>query len=160
MAMLPIIINKVLMFNDPRRGIDSGATGREAAWKQAIQVFEQHPMLGVGYRHHEEYITAATSAHQAYLAAAADMGIIGLMLYLGFLAAGISAGMYKTLVHRSKAYAALTAMLLGYAAQGLFEQRGLNFANSVSIMMIVAVALTTRIELEPRLTPLRVVGSA
>jgi O-antigen ligase len=160
MALLPVIIDKVLMINDPRRGLDSGATGREAAWAQALQVFEKHPLLGVGYRHHEDYITAASSAHQAYLATAADMGVIGLLLYLAFLTTGICAGMYKALVHRSKAYAALTAIMLGYAAHGMFEQRALNFANSISLMVIFAVALATKVELEPRLTPLRVVGDA
>ena len=160
MALLPVIIDKVLMVNDPRRGIDSGGTGRAAAWKQAIDVFEKHPLLGVGYRHHEQYITAASSAHQAYLATAADMGVIGLMFYLGFLATGIFAGAYKAIVHRSKAHAALTAIMLGYAAHGLFEQRAMNFANSISLMMIVAVALATKIDLQPRLTPLRVVGHA
>lgn len=160
MALMPIIINKVLLVDDPRRGIDSGGTGRAAAWKQALDVFEQHPLLGVGYRHHEQYITAASSAHEAYLATAADMGVIGLLLYLAFLATGICAGLYKTLVHRSKVHAALTAMMLGYAIQGLFEQRALNFANSISLMIIMAVALATKIELEPRLTPLRIVGGA
>ncbi|RYD84774.1 MAG: hypothetical protein EOP61_39665, partial [Sphingomonadales bacterium] len=79
---MPVLLSQVLRIDDPRRGLDSGGTGRAMAWEQAIDVFEQNPLFGVGYRHHEQYITAASSAHQAYLATAADMGILGLLLYL------------------------------------------------------------------------------
>jgi len=160
MFAMPFLLSKILMVDDPRRGLESGGTGRAAAWRQAIDVFERHPLLGVGYRHHEDYITAASSAHQAYLATAADMGILGLLLYLSFLTVGIGAGLYKALVYRSMPHAALTAMMVGYAFQGLLEQRAINFANSISLMIIMAVALTTKVGIGPQLRPLRVVGSA
>lgn len=150
---MPALLSKVFMVDDPRRGLDSGGTGRAGAWKEAWALFEQHPLLGVGYRHHEDYITAASSAHQAYLATAADMGVIGLLVFLLFLFAGLGAAIYKAIVHRSKGYAALAALLLGYAVQGLAEQRAINFANSISLMMIIAVALATRFSLPP--SPLR-----
>lgn len=143
----PTLLNQVFMVDDPRRGLDSGGTGRVVAWQEAMDVFRENPLLGVGYRHHEQFITAASSAHQAYLATAADMGIIGLLAYLAFLAAGIGCGLYKAITYRSKAYAALTAIIIGYAVHGFAEQRAINFANSVSLMVIVAVALTTRIQL-------------
>lgn len=157
---MPVILSKILLIDDPRRGLESGGTGRAIAWRQALDIFEQHPLLGVGYRHHEQYITAASSAHQAYLATAADMGVLGLLLYLLFLATGICAGLYKALVHRSMPYAALTAIMIGYAFQGLLEQRAINFANSISLMIIMAVALATKVNIGPQLTPLRVVGRA
>jgi len=160
-AAMPIILSRVLMVDDPRRGLASGGTGRALAWDQAIGVFKDNPLLGVGYRHHEQYITAASSAHQAYLATAADMGIFGLMLYIAFLAMGIGAGLYKALAWRSKAHAALCAIMIGYAVQGFLEQRAINFANSISLMVIMAIALATKVSLEPRaMRPLRVVGGA
>lgn len=148
---MPTLLNKVFMVDDPRRGLDSGGTGRAIAWKEAWAVFEQHPLLGVGYRHHEEYITAASSAHQAYLATAADMGVVGLLVFLIFLFGGLATAIYKAVALRSKGYAALAALLLGYAVQGLAEQRAINFANSISLMMIIAVALSTRLRLPPPL---------
>ncbi|ATE64605.1 O-antigen ligase family protein [Rhizorhabdus dicambivorans] len=144
---MPTLLSKVFMVDDPRRGLDSGGTGRAEAWKEAWALVEQHPLLGVGYRHHEQYITAASSAHQAYLATTADMGVLGLLVFLLFLFAGLGTAIYKAVVHRSKAYAALAALLLGYAVQGLAEQRAINFANSISLMMIIAVALATRLTL-------------
>ena len=159
MAAMPVILSKVLMVDDPRRGLESGGTGRAIAWQQAIDVFEKDPLFGVGYRHHEQYISAASSAHQAYLATAADMGIIGLLVYLAFLATGIGAGLYKALAHRSMAHGVLTAIMIGYAFQGLLEQRAFNFANSISLMMIMAVALATKVNVEP-MRPYRVVGRA
>ena len=146
---MPILLSKVLMVDDPRRGLDSGGTGRAAAWQEAWAVFEQHPLFGVGYRHHEQYITAASSAHQAYLATAADMGVIGLLVFLIFLFVGLGAALYKAVTLRSKGYAALAALLLGYAVQGMAEQRAINFANSISLMMIIAVAMSTRFTLPP-----------
>jgi hypothetical protein len=157
---LPFLLEHVFMVDDPRRGIASGGTGRAAAWAQAWQVFLQHPLLGVGYRHHEDYITAASSAHQAYLATAADMGVIGLLTYLIFLGVGIGAGLYKAIVHRSRGHAALTALLVGYAVQGFAEQRAINFANSISLMVIMAVALQSRLDIGPSLSPLRMVRRA
>jgi O-antigen ligase len=150
---MPTLLSKVFMVDDPRRGLDSGGTGRAIAWKEAWALIEQHPMLGVGYRHHEQYITAASSAHQAYLATAADMGVIGLLVFLIFLLAGLCTAIHKAVVHRSRAYAALAALLLGYAMQGFAEQRAINFANSVSLMMIIAVALATRLSLPPSPRP-------
>jgi O-antigen ligase len=146
---MPTLLSKVFMVDDPRRGLDSGGTGRAIAWKEAWALFEQHPLFGVGYRHHEQYITAASSAHQAYLATAADMGVIGLLVFLIFLLAGLCTAIHKAVVHRSRAYAAIAALLLGYAVQGFAEQRAINFANSVSLMMIIAVALATRLSLPP-----------
>lgn len=146
---MPTLLSKVFMVDDPRRGLDSGGTGRAGAWQEAWSLIERHPLLGVGYRHHEQYITAASSAHQAYLATAADMGVIGLLVFLLFLFAGLGTAVYKAVVHRSKGYAALAALLLGYSVQGFAEQRAINFANSISLMMIIAVALATRLSLPP-----------
>jgi O-antigen ligase len=157
---MPLLLHKVFMIDDPRRGLDSGGTGRAEAWQQALDVFERNPLLGVGYRHHEHYITAASSAHQAYLATAADMGVIGLLAYLLFLAAGIGAGLYKAVVLRSQVHAALTAIIVGYAVQGFAEQRAINFANSISLMVLMAVALVTKVGVGPSLQPFRVLGRA
>ena len=157
---LPTLLSKVFMIDDPRRGLDSGGTGRAQAWREAIEVFQQHPLLGVGYRHHEDYITAASSAHQAYLATAADMGVVGLFVYLLFLAIGIGSGLYKAVIYRSHVHAVLAAIIIGYAVQGLAEQRAINFANSISLMVIMAVALASKINIGPSTSHFRVVGRA
>lgn len=157
---LPTLLSKVFMVDDPRRGLESGGTGRAQAWREAIDVFQQNPLLGVGYRHHEDYITAASSAHQAYLATAADMGVFGLLIYLLFLAVGIGAGLYKAVVYRSQVHAVLVAIIVGYAVQGLAEQRAINFANSVSLMVIMAVALASKVNIGPAASQFRVVARA
>ncbi len=138
--LAPTIATDVLMIDDPRRGIDSGGTGRSEAWAEAWQVFVDHPLLGVGYRHHEQYITAASSAHEAYLATAADMGVIGVCLYLGLVLVGLVQGFRVAYRHRSPGYATLLAIIAAYAVQGFAEQRAINFANSVSLMFLVAFA--------------------
>ncbi len=157
---MPILLTRVFMVDDPRRGLESGGTGRAQAWREAIDLFQQNPLLGVGYRHHEEYITAASSAHQAYLATAADMGVFGLLTYLIFLGVGIGAGLYKAVVYRSQAHAALVAIMIGYAVQGLGEQRAINFANSISLMVIMAVALASKVDIGPSTAHFRRVARA
>ncbi len=136
----PAIANTILMVDDPRRGLGSGGTGRSEAWAQAWDVFATHPLLGVGYRHHEQYISTASSAHEAYLATAADMGIVGLGMYLGIILIGLISGIRVAYRSRLPGDAVLLAIVAAYAVQGFIEQRAINFANSVSLIFLVAFA--------------------
>ena len=140
----PLLAEKILLLEDPRRGLDSGGTGRVAAWGQAWTVFVQHPWLGVGYRHHEHYISAASSAHNAYLATLADMGVIGFGAYLLLLVLGLAGGVANSLRSKSPVDLAFTGFVAGYAVQGMLEKRALNFGNAGSILFIFAIAWLMR----------------
>ncbi len=142
--LLPIIASKVLLVDSERRGLGSGGTGRFAAWQEAIGVIKEHPILGVGYRHHEHYITVASSAHNAYLAVTADMGVIGLITYLVFLYGGLFVAMIRSLRYREWSYAVIVGVLAGYGAVNMLETRAINFANSVSLAVIACVCLALR----------------
>jgi len=143
-AALPFLAQHVFLIDDPRRGVGSGGTGRFEAWAETIDVWARSPIFGVGYRHHEEYISAASSAHNAYLATLADTGLFGLSAYLIFLGAGIYWGAKRYLIHRSTVALALTGFVVAYAASGLFEKRAINFGNSGSLLLIIAVAWLAR----------------
>lgn len=140
----PIIASDLLLLDSASRGVDSGGTGRFEAWNQAIAVIAQNPFFGVGYRHHEDYITAASSAHNAYLATFADLGLFGFLAWVVLLFGSLIVAVVKGLRARDQSYFYLAAIIFAYAVQGIFEQRGLNFANSVSLIVFVAMTLALR----------------
>ncbi|MCK6446300.1 MAG: putative O-glycosylation ligase, exosortase A system-associated [Planctomycetes bacterium] len=69
---------------------DGSAMGRIAAWKTAIRMASDNPVLGVGFqmfrRHYSEYASSAAEyvrvAHNSYLQVWAETGTISLCLYL------------------------------------------------------------------------------
>lgn len=138
---LPTILSDVLLVTDSRRGLGSGGTGRFDAWIEAWHVFLENPLLGVGYRHHEDFIISASSAHQAYLATLADLGIFGLAAYLLFLLSGLVAAVATGIRARAWEMVVLGGIIFAYAVQGFFEQRAVNFANSVSLLAMIAIGL-------------------
>ena len=80
------VMNDVFMANDPYRGIGTGFVGREVAWAQAWQLFEQHPLSGVGFVYFSE--TGTSSPHNAFLYGLAMHGIWslpfwGIIFYMG-----------------------------------------------------------------------------
>lgn len=157
LAASPVVYSKILLLDNARRGLESNGTGRFAAWQEAMEIINNHPLLGVGYRHHEQYITAASSAHNAYLAAMADMGIFGLLTYLVFLFGSLGVAIGAALHRREWSYAVLAGVLFGYAAVNFLETRGINFANSVSLCVLCSVALVLRAN-PPRFAPDRAGG--
>lgn len=141
----PYVAEHVLLLNDPRRGLDSHGTGRFYAWAQAFALFEQHPWLGVGYRRHETFISAASSAHNAYVATLADMGLAGLLGYLLLLGSALSVGLKRLWRTPTREGYALVGLVICYATQGLFETRGLAFANNYSLAFFMALAWLLRV---------------
>jgi O-antigen ligase len=152
----PYVADHVLLLNDPRRGLESHGTGRFYAWAQALAVFEQSPWLGVGYRRHEAFISAASSAHNAYVATLADMGLAGLLGYLLLLLSALAAGLRQLWRSPTRELYALVGLIVCYATQGLFETRGLAFANNYSLAFFMALAWVLRVAPtlpRPRLLP-------
>src|SRR5262249_33853758 len=86
------VASNVFKVDDPRRGVDSGFTGRTELWEETFNVWERSPLLGVGFHQHELMMNSL-GAHNAYLAMLADTGIIGLSLYVGLLGWAFIAGL-------------------------------------------------------------------
>lgn len=60
--------------------------GRLAIWGESIEVFADHPILGVGSGAQHSILTGGVGAHNVFLAVLVDVGIIGFALYAIILA--------------------------------------------------------------------------
>jgi len=138
--IVPIVAVDVLMLDDARRGVGSGGTGRSIAWGQAFALFKAHPWLGVGFRQHRQYITIASSAHNAYLAALAEIGLPGLIAYLCFLF-GATVGAVRRALRQSEIYlAAVAGFFVSYILFGLIESIWLTLGSPLPFLMVLLAA--------------------
>lgn len=138
---VPVIASDVLLLTDARRGVSSGGTGRSIAWKQAFTVFADHPWLGVGFRQHRQYITIASSAHNAYLAALAEVGLIGFFPYLLLLLGGLWHALRTAARRREVQFVAVAAFLAGFTLIGLVESVWLTIGSPLPWLMTWFIAL-------------------
>jgi hypothetical protein len=77
----------------------SSGTGRSQFWGQAIAGFESNPAIGIGagnyemwWNLHHTIDVITVDAHSLYLQTLAELGILGLLLLLGFLGTALFAG--------------------------------------------------------------------
>jgi O-antigen ligase len=136
-AFPDFFLNDVMKINDARRGLSSGFTGRDQAWAEAIRVWTTSPIVGVGFRKHEDYmIVTQLSAHNAYLAMLADTGVVGLTLYVTFVISSIVSA-FKHLDDPKQRYL-VAGIIFTYALVGMFDRRAINVGNPFSLIFIVA----------------------
>ncbi|TCP36097.1 O-antigen ligase family protein [Sphingomonas sp. BK235] len=141
----PIVLDSVFHLSDPRRGVSSGGTGRSLAWAQAWEAFTANPWLGIGFRQHEKYITVASSAHEAYLATLAEIGIIGFMFYLLLVVGGAMRAILHAMRNGATSGDVATAMFMsGFVVLGLIETQALTTASPTSLTMFFAAASAWR----------------
>ncbi|MGZ9033705.1 MAG: O-antigen ligase family protein [Rhodospirillales bacterium] len=142
-----VIIDDILRLNDPRRGLQSGATGRDKAWAEAISLWFNAPLFGVGFRKHENLmVLSEISAHNAYLAMLADTGFVGFLAYMIFLGASFFSAMRATPDPKFRLF--LVCVITAYAVTGMFERRAINAGNSFSITFIFVCLTAMRLAQE------------
>jgi O-antigen ligase len=139
-----IIINDIMRLNDPYRGLQSGATGRDEAWAEALRLWFNSPLFGVGFRKHEDLMVFTDlSSHNAYIAMLADTGFVGFLAYMAFLIASLIAAMRG--VTDNKLRLLLLGVIVSYACAGMFERRAINVGNSFSITFIFVCLTALRL---------------
>jgi hypothetical protein len=74
-------------------------TGRSQFWGQAIDAFDSNPIIGIGagnyelwWNEHHTIDVITIDAHSLYLQTLAELGILGILLLLGFLGSALFAG--------------------------------------------------------------------
>ncbi|NHN29381.1 O-antigen ligase family protein [Paenibacillus agricola] len=97
------------------QAIDSGGSGRTKIWEHAVGVFAEHLVIGTGsgtYHKHQDY--PPYGAHNIYLGAAIQTGIIGLLLMVFALWQTFRAP------SANKLNLFLKALLIAYLVQSFF----------------------------------------
>jgi O-antigen ligase len=132
-----LISDRILHLDDPRRGIDSGFTGRLDPWLYGIQLAMERPLFGYGYRASESLFGAidVSSVHNGYLSMLLDTGVLGLVAWIAFLSHVISVGFRR--LRRPFATCAV-AFLVAYSVLGLVERYALNAGQPLSILFLAS----------------------
>ncbi len=82
-------VTKLFMLDDDQRGIGSGASGRSDLWAAAYNLWITHPIFGVGFKGHTQFMPDNMLAHNAFLGLLADNGLVGLAGYLMIILASV-----------------------------------------------------------------------
>jgi O-antigen ligase len=83
-------IGGALNLNDKYRGIDSGLSGRFDLWNTGLEMFAEHPVIGVGFRVHDDLLPdnikmTFGSVHDGYLATFIEVGVFGAIPFFAFM---------------------------------------------------------------------------
>ena len=106
-------------------------TERRLVWGSAIQMFEDHPVLGVGMAQfgdmYPQYISPAAKepglrhAHNNFLHVLAEAGFVGFLAFVGFVGYILYFSIHGWLATKTIAYLVVLADLLGVMLHGLTE---------------------------------------
>lgn len=139
-------------------------SGRVNEWRAALSAFQDHPAVGLGlggfFVESNDLLRttpgvdlrdfrlekAGQRVHNAYIDAAAELGVVGLFLFLGMLISTIlalrrirwhAAGLARNF--RADVAAALVIGLVGFAVASLFLSTDLSFALFMMVGLTVAL---------------------
>jgi O-antigen ligase len=139
-VLLPYIIDAVgyvghdvLLVDSSARGIGSGFTGRVGLWKAAVDIWLQHPILGVGFRQNEQFL-GGYSAHNAYLAMLVDMGLVGFVWFLILLGASFIAALG---IRDQRTRLFVITLIVANVIIGFFDRRIINGGTPYGLFFIM-----------------------
>ena len=127
----------VFLLNDPLRGVDSGFTGRSDIWAETGGLWLKHPLLGIGFRQHEQFL-AGTPAHNAYLAMLADTGLLGFVWFVALLIASLLASLG---IRDQRTRRLVTTFVAANIVIGFFDRRTINGGNPYSLLFIMCCSV-------------------
>ena len=125
-----------------------GGSGRWQFWETAVDAFETAPVAGVGasgftpyWLEHREYPIVARRAHSLLFESAAELGIVGLALIVGFFAVGTAVAVQRwRRAEIADSAPALAVLAVGFAAAAVDWTWDIP---AVFVPTIVAAALLT-----------------
>lgn len=139
---LSFVLDSVLLVEDQYRGGESGLSGRDAHWLEAIRVFADHPFFGAGPNFMERL--AVPQPHNWVLYALAQFGVFGFVLTAMFATAAVNA------VRRDPIR---LLAIIPFFVPWLLNDRFLNFNVYPFALYIVVFASFGRTSPLPRMRP-------
>jgi O-antigen ligase len=134
---IPFVIEAMMLKNE-YRGLDAGLGGRDRQWRMAWDAFIDRPLTGQGLG----WITATQDlgAHQFFLYALAEMGLLALPVFLGIIFLSVRA----FLIHGWKVVAVFPVIILM-----LVNDRFINLNLYPFIFWVMLFSLSAKTWLEP-----------
>jgi exopolysaccharide production protein ExoQ len=130
-------VSSVLNLQDQYRGTASGLSGRVDVWRAGIDIFLDHPLLGVGFRLQDEALPARFQAlgavHNGFLGTLVEVGLLGAIPLFWFMGIGVR-NLWRDSDGNHPGSQLGLSYVLGYLASALVEPRLLNLANPASVI--------------------------
>ena len=163
-VILIFIITLFLFFGQPisSRFISSfdasegSNAGRILIWEKAIEVFKQNPVVGVGLGNYpttqDDLISSRSpiNAHNTYLEIATELGLLGLLLWMGVLISTFLA-LFRRANPNTLAFGALSGLVF-FSIHGFFETIIYSPQNLVLFSLILAAAFGANNKTKERIT--------
>jgi O-antigen ligase len=149
-------------------GKDMTFTNRSAIWAIVVENIQQHPWLGSGYggywtgpvpgspsyRFVTELYFYPTESHNGYLELISDLGVLGLVLLLAYLAVYLQQSL--KLIRMNRAQGALyICLFFQQAVVNLSESMWLNIGSFPFVLMTIATFALARALFDERLRVVR-----
>ncbi len=146
------LVNKVLLLDDDQRGMGTGGSGRSDLWAAAYNLWAAHPLFGVGFKGHPNFMPDHMVAHNAFLGLLADNGLVGLFGYLLIIAV---AGFYiiKRGGKGQTMFGQRAAIIFPYFLYGMVESRAFSFGNTYSVLFLLVAFDSAKHRVAKSLTP-------
>lgn len=138
--------------SSPASILNSTSSGRYQFWVSAVEAGESEPWKGIGpgtfefwWARHGSYAGFVRNAHSLYLEAFAELGVLGLILIGGFVAAALGTGAVRSLrapPEQRLLLAAATAGAAGFAMAAALDWVWQLGALSAAFMLLAAVAVS------------------
>ena len=133
--------------NDDYRGLDSGFTGRTAAWLHAISEWFKVPFFGVGFNNttivfkdfssfagdNTFYEFGLTGTHNGYLSLLLETGVFGFLSFFSVYLSKIKQIRNNLLTNTSTIFTGFFISILFYS---MFEDVLISFGNSTSLILL------------------------
>ena len=128
-------VSELLQLNNSYRGVSTGFTGRKQLWEETIEIWQEHPLIGSGYRAIQDLLPQRLSSHDGYLEILGETGIFGALCMALFFSQGI-----RSLIVDAKGGSQVAqlglALTTGYLFVAIFERYFINFGNPTSLLVL------------------------
>lgn len=133
--------------------LSARGSGRWQFWTATVDQWESHPVLGNGagsyeswWLKHAKIFFPARDAHSLYLQSLGELGVVGLLLTLGFAIGGIGTGVMRSLRSSGEERVVLAALTASFAAYAVAA--GIDWMwelTAVTVFALIPLALLSGI---------------